>query len=658
MLSRFKDKKVDRDWLNTNFPCMMACPAHTNAGRYVELIAEGNFEDAYRYAREPNPMASICGRVCAHPCETACRRGEIDKPIAIRALKRFLTERHGPESKHPIDVNAGRVQPKLPFSIGIVGAGPVGLSAAHDLALMGYSVTLFEASQVAGGMLYLGLPEYRLPRDVVEAQVREILATGDITLKLNNAAGRDFSIADLRRDFNAVLIAVGAHRSRDLTIPGVDLDGVYKGIDFLLNVNLGYRFTIGKKVLVIGGGNVAMDVARSAAREVLRQHPGGVENIEPSHENLAAVAAHEMMDISLSALRLGAQEVHLVCLENREEMPAALEEIKDAEEEGIIIHAGLGPKQIIGRDGHVVALEALKTKSVFDENRRFNPTFYENSETLLDCDTIIMAIGQAAKLEFLLPEDGVQISPRGFIAVNPQTLMTTAAGVFAGGDCVFGPRLIIDSVADGKRAAVGIDEFLRGTKHPDPIVEVEVLERYHMPLQLLDVPRQPIPMLPLNRRTGMTEVEIGYDEETAMAEAQRCLHCWVNTVFEGIPQDGTMCILCGGCVDVCPENCIELVSLDRVEFSAETTAQLSDVRELLGIELDDIKTDELGVIAGSVMLKNESRCIRCGLCAARCPTGTITMESYNLLPAEPTGLISVEAIDRSFRSTPLIAPRA
>jgi ferredoxin len=165
-------------------------------------------------------------------------------------------------------------------------------------------------------------------------------------------------------------------------------------------------------------------------------------------------------------------------------------------------------------------------------------------------------------------------------------------------------------------------------------------------------------MLPLNRRTGMTEVEIGYDEETAMAEAQRCLHCWVNTVFEGIPQDGTMCILCGGCVDVCPENCIELVSLDRVEFSAETTAQLSDVRELLGIELDDIKTDELGVIAGSVMLKNESRCIRCGLCAARCPTGTITMESYNLLPAEPTGLISVEAIDRSFRSVPLIAPRA
>ena len=655
MLQRFVNKKVDRDWLNTNFPCMMACPAHTNAGRYVALIADGEFEEAYRTAREPNPLASICGRVCAHPCETACRRGDIDKPIAIRALKRFLTEQYGPESRHPVDVNAGRIQPKLPFRIAIVGAGPVGLSAAHDLALMGYAVTIFEASQVAGGMLYLGLPEYRLPRDVVEAQVREILSTGDITLKLNQAAGRDFTIADLRRDFDAVLIAVGAHRSRDLTIPGVNLDGVYKGIDFLLNVNLGYRFTIGRKVLVIGGGNVAMDVARSAAREVLRQHPGGVENFEPSQGSMDAVAAREMMDVSLSALRLGAQEVHLVCLENRAEMPAALEEIEEAEEEGIIIHPGLGPKQIIGKDGRAVALEVLKTKSVFDANRRFNPTFYENSETRLDCDTIIMAIGQAPNLQFLTPEDGVDVSPRGLIAINPQTLMTSAAGVFAGGDCVFGPRLIIDSVADGKRAAVGIDEDLRGTRHPEPIVEVEVLERHSMPLNLLDLIRPPIPMLPLNRRTGVTEVEIGFDEEAAVAEAQRCLHCWVNTVFEGTPEDGTQCILCGGCVDVCPENCLELVSLDRIAFDEATTGQLAEVRELLGVELDDIQAEELGVIAGSAMLKDESRCIRCGLCAARCPAGTITMESFNLISADPTGLISVESIDRPLRSKPPLA---
>src|SRR5215469_13391209 len=650
MLKRFKNKKVDADWLHTNFPCMMACPAHTNAGRYVGLIAEGRFEEAYRLARDPNPLASICGRVCANPCETACRRGEIDRPIAIRALKRFLTERYGPESKNRVDINAGRVQKQLPHKVAVVGGGPVGLSAAHDLAIMGYPVTIFEASPVPGGMLYLGIPEYRLPRDVVESQVREILETGDITLRLNQAAGRDFMISDLRRQgFDAVLLAVGAHRSRELSIPGVDLDGVHKGIDFLLNVNLGYKFTIGQKVIVIGGGNVAMDVARSAAREVLKQHAAGVEDVEPSEENVAAVATREMVDISLSALRMGAREVNIVCLERRDEMPAALEEIEEAEAEGIILHPGLGPKRIIGKDGKVTALEALKTKWVFDQNKRFNPAFYEGTETQLECDTVILAIGQAPRLDFLKPEDAVEISPRGLISVNPQTLMTSAAGIFAGGDCVFGPRLIIDSVGDGKRAAVGIDEYLRGHKHPEPIIEVEILKRHAMPLDYLDINRQTVPMLPLERRTGITEVEIGYDAQTAMAEAERCLHCWTNTVFEGVPEDGTMCILCGGCVDVCPENCLELVSLDRIEFTPETVQHIRENQECFGVELDEIAADELGIVTGSAMLKDETRCVRCGLCAMRCPVGTITMESYNLIAVEPTGLISAETISAATR---------
>ena len=649
MLIRFRDKRVDEDWLHTNFPCMMACPAHTNAGRYVGLIAEGRFEEAYQYARGPNPLASICGRVCAHPCETACRRGQIDKPISIRALKRFLTERYGPESKHHIRMDGGEIK-KLPFKVAVIGAGPVGLAAAHDLALMGYSVTLFESAPVAGGMLYLGIPEYRLPRDVIEAQVREILETGDITLKLNQAAGRDFQIADLRRQgFDATLIAVGAHRSRDLTIPGVDLDGVHRGIDFLLNVNLGYKFTIGRNVLVIGGGNVAMDVARSAAREVVRQHAPGVEELAPSEDNVAAVATKEMVDISLSALRMGAREVHVVCLENRDEMPAALEEIEEAEAEGIILHPGFGPKRFVGDGGRVIALEALKTKYVFDEKRRFNPAFYENSETQIPCDTVIMAIGQTTKLDFLSPADSVEISPRGLIAVNPHSLMTSAPGIFAGGDCVFGPRLIIDSVGDGKRAAMGIDEYLRGTSHPEPVIEVTELKRHAMPQDFINILRQPIPMLPLDRRTGVTEVEVGYNEQTAMEEAQRCLHCWVNTVFEGYADDGSVCVLCGGCVDVCPENCLQLVTLDRVEFSPETLEHVSSNLEMYRAELPDIAVEELTQGVGSVMLKDETRCIRCGLCAARCPVSTITMESYNLLPAEATGLISVEAIDARLR---------
>jgi formate dehydrogenase (NADP+) beta subunit len=644
MQKRFQNKTVSRDWLNTNFPCMMACPAHTNAGRYVALIAEGRFEEAYRFARDPNPLASICGRVCAHPCESACRRGEIDKPIQIRALKRFLTERYGPESKN-FKPNPVEKQPALPYKVAVIGAGPVGLSAAHDLALMGYSVTIFEAAAVPGGMLYLGIPEYRLPRDVVEAQVREILETGDVTLKLNQRAGKDFSVEELRsQGFDAVLIAVGAHRSRDLSIPGVDLDGVYKGIDFLLNVNLGYKFTIGKKVVVIGGGNVAMDVARSAAREVVRQHEIPTEEWS---KNISAVASHEMVDISLSAMRMGASEVHIVCIERRDEIPAALEEVEEAETEGVIIHAGYGPNKMIGKNGRVTALETVRTSRVFDENGRFSPQFAPGSESLVECDTVIMAIGQTPNLDFLGKESKIELSSRGLISVDRSNLMTSVPGIFAGGDCVFGPRLIIDSVADGKRAAVGIDEFLRGQKHADPILEVEVFDMHQMITNYMEIARKSVPMLPLERRTGVTEVEIGFDEQTAIEEAQRCLHCWINTVFEGTEVDGSECVLCGGCVDVCPEQCLELVPLENFEFPEPVLAHLEQNESAYEVELRGVRPQELatGTLSGAVMVKDETRCIRCGLCAMRCPVKEITMEAFHFRSAESTGLIPIQSFD-------------
>jgi formate dehydrogenase beta subunit len=396
-------------------------------------------------------------------------------------------------------------------------------------------------------------------------------------------------------------------------------------------------------VIVVGGGNVAMDVARSAAREVVKRHAEG--DIVPDDDHIAAVATREMVDVSLSALRMGASEVHIVCLEKRHEMPAALEEIEEAETEGIIMHPGFGPKRILGRDGKVTALETLDTKWVFDQTGRFNPAFHEGSEKQLECDTLIMAIGQAANLDFLRPEDGVQTSPRGLIAANRETLMTTAPGIFAGGDCVFGPRLIIDSVGDGKRAAIAIDEFLRGRKHPEPLIEVSILDRHRMFADFMDISRQDVPMLPINRRTGVTEVEIGFDEESAMAEARRCLRCWVNTVFEGNPEDGTECVLCGGCVDVCPENCLSLVSLDRIAFEPGVLETIRDNAQVFGVELDDVAAEELGVITGSAMIKDETRCIRCGLCALRCPANTITMEAYRLASAEPSGLIPLQTMD-------------
>ena len=223
--------------------------------------------------------------------------------------------------------------------------------------------------------------------------------------------------------------------------------------------------------------------------------------------------------------------------------------------------------------------------------------------------------------------------------------MTSAPGVFAGGDCAFGPRLIIDSVGDGKRAAVGIDEYLRGQKHPQPQIEVQVLDRWQMTVDYMNIQRQAIPMLPLERRTGMTEVELVYTEQEAMAEAQRCLKCYVNTILEGSEQDGTDCIICGACVDVCPENCLELVPLDRIEFEPNAIDALSNNPEFFTFELEGIQPAELGSVTGTAMIKDETRCIRCGLCALRCPANTITMEAYHLVPSEPTGLITIQSFD-------------
>jgi len=624
---------------------MTACPVHTQAGRYVTLIAQGRYEEAYRYAREPNPFASICGRVCGHPCEPACRRGQFDLPISIRALKRFLTERYGPESRNPIDLFPEKPPVIHPEKVAVIGSGPAGMSAAHDLALLGYAVTVFEAAAVPGGMMRLGIPEYRLPRDVLQAQIREILDLGP-ELRVNQRLGHDFSLTDLRgQGYKAVLLAFGLHKSRDLNLPGNDLDGVVKGIDFLLNVNLGYRFSIGKQVVVIGGGNVAIDVARTAMREQQRAQAEPAvlpDHLTPSEMD---VAMKELMDVSRAALRMGAREVHLVCLESREEMPASEEEIEEGLHEGIKIHPSLGPKQFVGKNGKLTGLETIRCTSVFDAQHRFNPTFAPGTESVIPCDTVILAIGQASDLSFLTPADGIETTRQGTVKINPETLMSTAPGIFAAGDIAFGPRLIISAVADGKKAAEQIDRYLRGPDwKPKPkYVRVTILDHHEMAGHYDEYSRLAVPVIPLERRTGIAEVETGFSEEQARSEASRCLQCWINTIFEGNEEEGTECILCGGCVDVCPENCLKLVPLSQFEFSEETKTRLAQETEYRALDLQHLAAGDLPSAEGSVMVKDETICIRCGLCAERCPAHTITMEAYEVFDRDPS-LIPVEQI--------------
>src|SRR5664279_2021627 len=537
-------RNINPEWLSKNFLCMMGCPVHTEAGRYVNLIAEGRYEEAYRVARAPNPFASICGRICAAPCEDVCRRGKLDQPIAIRALKRFVTERFGVESL--IDViklqELFRTQIKpIDKKVAIVGAGPSGLSCAHDLALMGYQVTVFEKQQVPGGMLRLGVPEYRLPRELIRMEVNAILSLG-INLELGKTLGRDFYLKDLRNaGYDAIFLAMGAHKSRILNIDGSNADGILNAVDYLLNVNLGYRVDLGEKIVVIGGGNVAFDVARSVAR---RDKP----------ESLASSEITAALDVARSAVRFGAKKVDMVVLESRVEMLADEEEIDQALEERITIHNSIGPKRILTRNGKVEGLETWKVASVFDKEGRFNPQFIPGSESVIPADSIIVSIGQLPDLGFIQPEDGIGVSARGMIEIAPDTLATTAKGIFAGGDAAFGPRIAITAIADGRKAARSINTYLGGTESVQSDVKITCFNTaaYQPPPGYTQIPRQPIPNLPLERRIGIAQVELGYNEELARREGSRCLRCWENTIFEGNPDLGTECILCGGCADICP----------------------------------------------------------------------------------------------------------
>ena len=622
------------DW-KAQVKCQVGCPVTTDAGRYVQLIAEGRDEEAYLVARAPNPFASVCGRVCAAPCEDACRRGSIDAPVAIRALKRTVTEKFGVESMHPatqdrlLEAGFGEGNrytdhlPVMPFGrtsaagrkVAVVGAGPAGLSAAHDLALLGYAVTVLEASEEAGGMMRFGIPEYRLPRSLIAAEIEKIRALG-VTLKLSTPLGPDYGLAALRAEgYEAVFLTVGVQRGRDLQIPGVELDGVVKAVDYLLNANRGFRMDLGRRVVVIGGGFVAFDAARTALR------------VGREDEALALSAAvgvggermKEALDSAREALRGGAAEVLIASLESFEEMPVLRttqghEEFEEAQREGVRFQPRRGPRRLLG-DGRLRAVELRRVTSVFDAAGRFAPQYDDADLLTVEADACVLAIGQRADLSFLTPADGVALTPGGTIQVDRETLATTAPGVYAGGDVAFGPRNLIEAVANGKRAARSIHRFLaRGEARLETVIEVEKIptRSYRMiaGFELLD--RQAPPTLPLDRRTGIAEVESGYGDEEARRQAARCLVCHVQTIYD--PEN---CVLCGRCVDVCPERCLALVPLEELDLPADERAALVAAAGADGLPL-------------SAMVKDDTSCIRCGLCAVRCPTDAMTMERFTI----------------------------
>ncbi len=610
-LPEYSIEIADEKYFQNLVNCRSACPVGTNAGAYAGLIAQGRYEEAYIEARRVNPLASVCGRICAHPCEAACRRKSVGDPVSIRALKRFVTEQHGVEADNTIDIRSivdhpGQTAGKSHKKIAIIGSGASGLACAHDLALHGHSVTVFEATPVLGGMLYQGIPEYRLPRELLLQEIKFIEDLG-VKFRTETAIGKNIHFPQLMEDFDAVFIGAGCMKGRGLDIEGNDLDGTLKAVDFLLNVNLGYKTDLGDRVLVIGGGNVAFDVARSVARYGGTSEPG-----EEDH--------HVMMDAARTAKRKGVREVIMTALESFEEMPADPEEIEQGEEEGIKIIHRKGPNRILGKDGKVTGLETLDVASVFDKDGRFDPKFISGSEQVIETDTVIMAVGQEADLSFLGEDHGIKLSPRKLIEVDIETLATSRSGVYAGGDIVFGPRIAIEAVADGRKAARSINSFLGSGMVSEETILIQSLRTANFvpagghATNYEVLRRIEPPVISVDRRVGIAEVEKVYKKEEAQYEGSRCLQCWVAPVF-----DSGRCILCGGCVDVCPECCLKLVDVSKLTGDDRINILLE---KRYGNPFPD---------AGAI-IKDEEACIRCGLCARRCPVEAITMQSFTCTP--------------------------
>ncbi|HBF42180.1 MAG TPA: 4Fe-4S ferredoxin [Desulfobacteraceae bacterium] len=487
-------------------PCKATCPAHVSVQGFIALTNQGKYREALEIFKEAHPFPAICGRVCHHPCEGICTRGDVEEPISIQYIHRFLGDTDLSDENPYIP----ELKEKREEKIAVIGAGPAGLTAAYYLAQEGYRMTVFERFPVAGGMMAVGIPEYRLPRDILAAEIKVIQDMG-VEIKTGVTFGEDVTLDSLKKDgFKALFLATGLHLSMKLNVEGEDLPSVIKGIEFLRDVSLKNKVSVGKKVVVIGGGNVAIDVA-------------------------------------LTAKRVGAQDISLVCLEKRDEMPAWDYEIEEALEEGITIINGLGPKRFLKSDKKLSNIEFKRCTAVFDKDGAFNPQYDDTDLSAMDADTIIVAIGQAGDFSFA-EKEGISFT-RGLEA-DPVTLQTGIEWVFAGGDAFYGPKSVVEAVACGKEAAISIDRYVKDKDLTESREQDWSYERPDIEGEP-HLPRTPLRRIPLEEReSNFNEINLGFTEEETKTEAQRCLKCGI-------------CSECYQCVKACLAGAIDHSMMPR-----------------------------------------------------------------------------------------------
>jgi len=498
-------------------PCKANCPAHIAVQGYIKLAAQGNYRDALELIKKENPFPAICGRICNRRCESACTRGDIDKPVAIDEIKKFIAQLELDAAKRYIPTKRHNYSHK---KIGIVGSGPAGLSCAYFLSLDGYSVTVFEKSPILGGMLALGIPSYRLEKEVIEAEI-EVLRQMGVDFKVNVEVGKDVTLAELREQgYNAFYVAIGAQGGKKLGIEGEEAEGVMSGIELLRALNLGNEIKLSGKTVVIGGGNVAVDAARSG-------------------------------------IRSGATKVDMYCLESEKEMPASLEEQEEAKEEGIEINNGWGPKRIIVENGKAVGVEFKKCLSVFDENHRFNPKYDEADTMIVAADQIIITVGQSIEWGTLLEGSDAEFNQNATIKADAFTYQSDQKDVFVGGDCYSGPKFAIDAIAAGKQGAISLHRFVQNgqslvlgrDRH-----EYHELDKESTIFDTYDTaPRQnPTGSMADEAKKTFRDLRGTFTEEQVKLETKRCLGCGAAYI------DEYMCVGCGQCTTKCKFDAIKL----------------------------------------------------------------------------------------------------